>query len=103
MMSALKRSLISITERPEPLPRGQPFVFGWEAMNFLLPPFLKKVSVIYYLESLCPVPVSLGPIGIPADAPSPWLAIPGLFLLTAVLLAISAWKIKRLEISYEED
>jgi ABC-type transport system involved in multi-copper enzyme maturation permease subunit len=78
-------------------------VFGWEAMNFLLPPFLKKISVIYYLESLCPVPVSLGPIGIPADAPSPWLAIPGLFLLTAVLLAISARKIKRLEISYEED
>jgi len=78
-------------------------VFGWEWLNFLLPPFLKKVSVIYYLKSLCPVPVSLGPIAIQADAISPWLAVPGLFLLTAVLLAISARKIRRLEISYEED
>jgi hypothetical protein len=36
-------------------------------------------------------------------APSPWLAVPGIFLLTAVLLAISGWKIRRMEISYEED
>jgi ABC-type transport system involved in multi-copper enzyme maturation permease subunit len=78
-------------------------VFGWEAINFLLPPFLKKISMIHYLESLCPVPVPLGPFAIPADATSPWLAIPGIFLLTAVLLAISGWKIRKLEISYEED
>jgi len=78
-------------------------VFGWEAINFLLPPFLKKISMIHYLESLCPVSVPLGPFAIPADAPSPWVAIPGIFLLTAVLLAISARKIRQLEISYEED
>ena len=78
-------------------------VFGWEGINFLLPPLLKKISMIHYLESLCPVPVSLGPFALPADAPSPWLAVPGIFLLTAVLLAISGWKIRRMEISYEED
>jgi ABC-type transport system involved in multi-copper enzyme maturation permease subunit len=78
-------------------------VFGWEGINFLLPPLLKKISMIHYLESLCPVPISLGPFALPADAPSPWLAIPGLFLLTAMLLAISGWKIRRMEISYEED
>ena len=78
-------------------------VFGWEGINFLLPPLLKKISMIHYLESLCPVPISLGPFALPADAPSPWLAVPGIFLLTAVLLAISGWKVRRMEISYEED
>jgi ABC-type transport system involved in multi-copper enzyme maturation permease subunit len=78
-------------------------VFGWELINFLLPPLLKKISMIYYLESLCPVPVSLGPFALTADAPSPWLAVPGIFLLTAALLALSGRKIRRMEISYEED
>jgi ABC-type transport system involved in multi-copper enzyme maturation permease subunit len=78
-------------------------VFGWEGINFLLPPFLKKISMIHYLQSLCPVPISLGPFALAADAPSPWLAIPGIFLLTAALLAISGWKIRGMEISYEED
>jgi ABC-type transport system involved in multi-copper enzyme maturation permease subunit len=78
-------------------------VFGWEGINFLLPPLLKKISMIHYLESLCPVPISLGPFALPADAPSPWLAVPGIFLLTAALLAISGWKVRRMEISYEED
>ena len=77
-------------------------VFGWEAMNFLLPPLLKKVSVIHYLLSLCPVPVSQGPLAVLADPTSPWVAIPGLFALTAVLLALSALRVRRMEISYEE-
>lgn len=77
-------------------------VFGWEAMNFLLPPFLKKVSVIHYLVSLCPVPVSQGPLAVLADPTSPWVAIPGLAVVTAALLAVSAWRIRRMEISYEE-
>jgi ABC-type transport system involved in multi-copper enzyme maturation permease subunit len=78
-------------------------VFGWEGINFLLPPFLKKISIIYYLQGLSPVPLSEGPFAILADAPSPWLAVPGLLLLTALLLALSSWKVRRLEISYEED
>jgi ABC-type transport system involved in multi-copper enzyme maturation permease subunit len=77
-------------------------VFGWEAIHFLLPPLLKKVSVIHYLQSLCPVPVPQGPLALLADAPSPWIAIPGLILLAAVLVAVSAWKIRGMEISYDE-
>ena len=77
-------------------------VFGWETIHFLLPPLLKKVSVIHYLQSLCPVPVPEGPLAVLADAPSPWVAIPGVLLLAAVLVAISAWKIRRMEISYDE-
>lgn len=78
-------------------------VFGWERILFLLPPLLKKVSVSHYLQSLCPVPFDQGPLAILADAPSPWLSIPGLFLVSAALLAISARRIRKMEISYEED
>lgn len=78
-------------------------VMGWEAIHFLLPPLLKKISVIHYLQSFCPVPMSEGPFAILADAPSPWVSIPGLLLLTAVFVAISAWRIRGMEISYEEE
>jgi len=76
-------------------------LFGWEWLHFLLPPFLKQLSIIHYLQSLCPVPVSEGPLAILSDALSPWVAIPGLLLLAAVLVGISMWRV-RMEISYEE-
>jgi ABC-type transport system involved in multi-copper enzyme maturation permease subunit len=77
-------------------------VFGWEAILFLLPPLLKKVSVFHYLQSLCPFKISEGPIALLADAPSPWVAIPGLLVLALALVALSAWKIRGMEISYDE-
>ena len=78
-------------------------VLGWEAIHFLLPPLLKKISVIHYLQSLCPVPMSEGPFAILADAPSPWISIPGLLILTAVFVAISAWRVRGMEVMYEEE
>jgi ABC-type transport system involved in multi-copper enzyme maturation permease subunit len=79
------------------------FLLGWESLNAFLPPLLKKISIIYYLEAFTPVPLPTGPLALLAGAPSAWVAIPGLLLLTAVLLVISAWKVRRMEISYEED
>ena len=78
-------------------------VMGWESIHFLLPPLLKKFSVIHYLQSLCPVPMSEGPFAILADAPSPWISIPGLLLLTAAFVAVAAWRIRGMEVSYEEE
>jgi ABC-type transport system involved in multi-copper enzyme maturation permease subunit len=77
-------------------------VFGWEGIHFLLPPLLKEISVIHYLQSLCPVPVSEGPLAMLSDAPAPWVSIVGLAALALVLVAVSAWKIRRMEITYEE-
>jgi len=77
--------------------------FGWEGIHFLLPPLLKKFSVIHYLQSLCPVPLDEGPIAMLSDAPSPWVAIPGVIVMAAVLIALSAWKIRTMEVSYEEE
>ena len=73
-------------------------VFGWEGIHFLLPPLLKQISVIHYLQSLCPVPVSEGPLAILSDAPAPWVSVLGLSPWPLVLVAVSAWKIRRMEI-----
>lgn len=78
-------------------------VLGWEYINFLLPPLLKKFSVIYYLESLCPVPIPTGPITILAEPAPFFLAVPGLLAVTALILFISGLRIRRMEIQYGED
>lgn len=78
-------------------------VFGWEGILFLLPPLLKKASVFYYLQALCPVPMDEGPLALLADAPSPWLAVPGLLLFSVALVALSALKIRGMEVKYEEE
>ena len=31
-------------------------LLGWEAINGILPHALQKMSILYYLQSLCPVP-----------------------------------------------
>jgi ABC-type transport system involved in multi-copper enzyme maturation permease subunit len=78
-------------------------VFAWESMIFLLPPFLKQISVIHYLQSLCPVAIAQGPFAVLADAPPKWLAILGPPALAAVLVALSAFKVRRMEVHYEDD
>lgn len=78
-------------------------VFTWEGILFLMPPLLKKFSVVHYLQALCPVPIPEAPLAIMADPPSPWVAVPGLLIVSTALLALSAWKVRRMEVSYEED
>ncbi len=78
-------------------------IFGWEGIHFLLPPLLKKASVIHYLQSLMPVPVSDGPLALLADAPSKPVAVIGLLIFAGLLVAISAWRARGMEIKYEED
>jgi ABC-type transport system involved in multi-copper enzyme maturation permease subunit len=75
-------------------------LFGWEWINFLLPPLLKKISVVHYLRSLEPVALSQGPFAVLADPTPAYLSVPGLFLVTLIVLAIAAWRIRRFEISY---
>ena len=58
-------------------------ILGWEWLNFLLPPALKKISVIHYLQSLCPVPMPHGAFALPAEPTPAGLAILGLLALAA--------------------
>lgn len=83
-------------------------VLIWESANPLLPALLKKFSVIYYLKSLCPVPVLSDPSMEPifkllvsnGDPISAYLAVFGLLALAALILWVSAIKIRKLEINY---
>jgi hypothetical protein len=78
-------------------------LYGWEWLNFLLPPLLKKISVIHYLNSLVPVPVSEGPFAVVADPTPAWIAIPSLLIVTAVVLLLSGYRIRHMEIRYGND
>ncbi|MBV8069414.1 MAG: hypothetical protein JO270_05880 [Acidobacteriaceae bacterium] len=84
------------------------FVLIWEAANPILPSLLKKVSVIYYLKSLCPVQIPIDPAMPPliallvsnAQPISAYVAVIGLFVLSAAVLATSMKLVHTLEINY---
>lgn len=78
-------------------------ILGWESINFLLPPALKKVSVIHYLQSLCPLPIANGPFAIPGEPTPAPLAIAGLLVVSATLVAVALLRARRLEVGYGAD
>ncbi|HEX8687104.1 MAG TPA: hypothetical protein VF654_11400 [Pyrinomonadaceae bacterium] len=80
------------------IPAG--LIYGWEWINFLLPPLLKKVSVIHYLHSLAPVPPPPGPFAVLAEPTPAWISVPSLLIFTALTLALAGLHIRRQEISY---
>jgi ABC-type transport system involved in multi-copper enzyme maturation permease subunit len=75
-------------------------IYGWEWLNFLLPPLLKKLSVIHYLQSLAPVPPRLGPFAVLAEPTPAWISVPSLLVFTALTLVLAGLHIRRQEISY---
>jgi hypothetical protein len=78
-------------------------LYGWEWINFLLPPLLKKISVIHYLNSLVPVPLSEGPFAVVAEPTPAWISVPGLLIVTALVLIGASIRIRRMEIRYGND
>ena len=78
-------------------------LYGWEWINFLLPPLLKKISVIHYLTSLVPVPMSEGPFAVLVEPTPAWISVLSLLLFTGVVLFLASLHIRRMEISYAGD
>jgi len=78
-------------------------IFFWESINTFLPGVFKKISVIFYLQGIMPLPPADGPVSIIAEPVSPWLAIPGLVLFTALTLVAAGMRIRRMEIAYGSD
>jgi hypothetical protein len=83
----------------------------WESINPFLPALLKKFSVIYYLKSLCPVEIPTPP-GTPAllsllvsnpDPVSAPVAILGIVTMAALVLYVSSFQIRRMEINYTSE
>jgi ABC-type transport system involved in multi-copper enzyme maturation permease subunit len=86
-------------------------VLLWESANLFLPAALKKISVIFYLQSLCPVVAPPGkdlppPLAllISAAEPTPavW-AVTGLIVVTVVVLVLAGRQARKLEINYGTD
>jgi len=78
-------------------------IWGWEWLNFLLPATLKKISIIHYVQSLAPIPIDEGPLAVVVAPTSPWIAVPGLLGLCAVLLWVSGRILNNAEIRYGTD
>ena len=78
-------------------------LYGWEWLNFLLPPLLKKISVIHYLHSLTPIPVSEGPFAVVAEPTPAWIAVPSLIVVTILVLIAASYRIRHMEIRYGSD
>jgi hypothetical protein len=83
-------------------------LLAWEGASGILPPVLQKISILYYLQSLCPVPAPLDNdvpalirlLAAPAAPASRPGAILGLLLLTAFVLWIAGLSARRMQISY---
>jgi ABC-type transport system involved in multi-copper enzyme maturation permease subunit len=86
-------------------------LLGWESINGFLPQILQKMSVLFYLQSLCPVPA-------PTDKSAPALlqlllspavpasrlgAIFGLLAVTVLVLCVASFAIRRMQVSYGSD
>ena len=78
-------------------------LYGWEWLNFLLPPLLKKISVIHYLNSLVPVPMSQGPFAVIAEPTPAYIAIPSMLVVAGLVLLLSGYRIRHMEIRYGSD
>ena len=82
-------------------------VMGWEAINPIMPSMLQKISVASYLRHLMPIRVSgqgiFALLTVQTEPVSAWVAVAGIFALTAVVLTYSCRLIRRLEIRYTTD
>jgi hypothetical protein len=86
-------------------------VLLWESANLFLPAALKKISVIFYLQSLCPVVAPpdkdmAAPLILlisSAEPTPPLLAIAGLVALTIAVLIAASVRARKLEINYGTD
>jgi len=85
-------------------------VLLWESANPFLPPLLKKTSMIYYLQSLCPVTASqdnLPPLMSllisPTEPATTLTAVTRIVLLTLFVLVLASCLARKLEINYSTD
>ncbi len=74
------------------------FLIEWA--QFMLPPGLKQLSVVYYLRSLSPVPLSEGPFAMLAEPLPTWLVVVQLLVYAALGVSLAVWKVRRAELDY---
>jgi ABC-type transport system involved in multi-copper enzyme maturation permease subunit len=81
--------------------------FGWEALNPVVSPLMQKLSITFYLRHLTPVDVpaeGLFALLTVVTEPVPaWVASVGVIALTAGVLMLACYRVRKLEISYTTD
>ncbi len=79
----------------------------WELINPALPAWLQRISVVHYLKPLFPVELRtqgfLSLFTVVAEPLPGWLAVSGLLVFAALVLAFACWRIRRLEVLYSGD
>ncbi len=75
-------------------------VWALERFSFFFPLALKRCTVTYYLGSLAPYPVELGPLAVISDPASIPLAIVAPIVLGLVGCAVGAVALRRIEVKY---
>jgi ABC-type transport system involved in multi-copper enzyme maturation permease subunit len=75
-------------------------VLGWEGANFILPPILKRISIVHYLSTLSPVPVPSSPFTVPAEPVPEVLIVPSLLCVSAVCLVLAARRLQAMDLPY---
>lgn len=79
-------------------------LLGWETLSPILPAWMQRITVVFYLKHLCPVNLPAdGPLAlftVVAEPVAPWLAVLGLLCLALAVLVISCFLIHRMEITY---
>ena len=97
--------LLSLKFR-NPMP-GALLLWGWEAINPVMPSMLQKLSVASYLRHLMPVSVPAEGIfallTVETEPVPAWAAVLGLLALIAIVLVYSCHRMRRLEIRYMTD
>jgi ABC-type transport system involved in multi-copper enzyme maturation permease subunit len=84
-------------------------ILVWEGANGILPALLKKLSIIYWLKSVCPISIPaprnngngiLSLLIFDIDPAPAGVAIVNLLLLAAFVVVCAAMRAKRIEITY---
>jgi ABC-type transport system involved in multi-copper enzyme maturation permease subunit len=79
-------------------------VLLWETFHPVFPAMLQKLSVMFYLQQLCPVPIppegTMALFTVVVEPVSAWIAVPGLLCLSLIVLVVACLRIRRMEISY---
>jgi ABC-type transport system involved in multi-copper enzyme maturation permease subunit len=90
-----------------PLVTGLVFAFGWEQIALVLPGYLRRLTLAYYLQSLVPHAMPQDGLGsalqaLFRDVPSPLVSVACLFACIAVFLALAGRVVERKEYVLEQ-
>ena len=90
-----------------PLVTGLVFAFGWEQVALLLPGYLRRLTIAYYLQALVPHSIPADGLGgalqaLFREVPPAWVSLVWLAGYIVVFLALAAWTVGRREYVLEQ-